>query len=100
MINHMKLDGIVKRSIYTVGFFIARDKVATRLRYDLRFIDCSRVLKYVLKRSDIFFEVLSVPQKRCRSVLKDILKHILKPAIINERCMMQKSASKKPGHFF
>ena len=58
MINHMKIDGIVKRSIYTVRFFIARDKLATLLRYDLLgFIDCRRVLEHVLKRYDIFFEV-------------------------------------------
>ena len=57
LINHMKMDGIVKRSIYTVRFFIAWDKFATRLRYDLRFIDCRRVLKHVLNRYDIISEV-------------------------------------------
>ena len=57
MINHMKMDGIVKQSIYTVRFFMASDKLATCLRYDLIFIDCRSVLKHVLKRYDIFFEV-------------------------------------------
>ena len=48
------MDGLVKRSIYTVLFLIARDKLATRLRYDLlvRFIDCRSVLKH-----DIFPKV-------------------------------------------
>ena len=32
-------------------------KLATRLRHDLRFIDCRTVSKHVLKRYDIFSEV-------------------------------------------
>ena len=44
VINHFKMDGIVKRPIYTVRLFIAWEKFATHLRYDLQFIDCRSVL--------------------------------------------------------
>jgi len=41
------MDGIVRHSIYTVRFFIAWDKFATRQGYDLRFIDCRSVIKRI-----------------------------------------------------
>ena len=68
-------NGIVQRSIYLVRFqFIAWEKFATLLRYDLRFIDFRSVLKRVLKQYYTFFEV--------------------------HWCMMQESAREKLRHFF